>query len=342
VNLRNENQHYISKVLLKRFKKPCHALQCYQIATRQWVAKSIERLCAEEGYNQLIVPGGATNNALEASMSAVESMLPRTFKAIDIAANNENTELPPEIYHNLRLYCAFLKLSSLFSKASAVANFVVQLNIELERGEQFLWRDLGTAPEVVAKFRKAHAAGGRIIVEAENLVQLIYRVQFERLLRVNLSEMCGTDWTVSLSPIDLPMSDIGLIPIRLEDLKANHYLLPIGPRVLLEGVFYHELSKNQSKKTIKGITLDAAEAEYRLDCICLSSVREIISSERNVDIQTSLDRAKKRRLSFHRITDLDLITAAGTKVASTSYSLKVVSLEEYRRFVHSFIMPPDR
>src|SRR5262245_3449741 len=74
MNLENERQHYISKVLLKRFKIPNAPLQCYKIDTQTWEAKSVDRLCAEEGYNQLLVSGQETNNALEAIISRVESL----------------------------------------------------------------------------------------------------------------------------------------------------------------------------------------------------------------------------------------------------------------------------
>jgi Protein of unknown function (DUF4238) len=340
MNFTNENQHYISKVLLNRFKIPNQALQCYQIANGTWEPKSIERLCSAEGYNQLLVSGEETNNALEASLSRVETLLPKTFKALEFAARQEITELPAPIYHNLRNYCAFLKLSSLFSKASAVVGFVQQLNMELAKGEYFLWRELEVASEIIAGFRLEYLAGGRAIIEAENVLQLIYRLQFQRLLDVNHCEMANADWTISISPIELPLSDIGVIQMHLENYKANHYLLPLGPRLLLDGIFYHDLSKNSVKTSIKGLEMTQEEAEYRLDCICLSSVREIICSQKNQDIPASLIRARDKGLRFARITNPDLVLAAGAKNASTKYSLRCVSQDEYRRFAHSYVMPP--
>jgi hypothetical protein len=340
MNAENENQHYISRVLLKRFKIPDQPLQCYQIDTQLWEPKSIDRLCAADGYNQLLVPGEETNNSLEASISRVESLLPKTFKALEFASKQETTELPSVLYQNLRQYCAFLKLSSLFSKASAVLSFLQQLNMELEKGTYYLWLELGTPQETVAGFRQEYLNGGRVIIEAENVLQLIYRLQFERLLDVNYMELASTDWTVSISPIDLPMSDIGLIQIHMEDLKANHYLLPLGPRLLLEGIFYHDLSKNSVKTTIKGLEMNQEEAEYRLDCICLSSVREIICSHKDSDVPTSIARAKTKGLRFNRIINPDLVAAAGAKSASRKYSLRCVSQAEYRKFVHCYIMPP--
>ena len=86
--------------------------------------KSVEKVCSAEGYNQLLVPGEPTNNALEWLISRVESRLPKTFKALDAAAMAPLTALASDIYVNLCQYCSFLKLSSLFAKASAVVSFV--------------------------------------------------------------------------------------------------------------------------------------------------------------------------------------------------------------------------
>ena len=340
MNLTNEKQHYISRVLLSRFRIPGDSLKCYQLATGTWEPKSIDRLCCAEGYNQLLVPGEDTNNALEASISAVESLLPKTFKALEFAVTQDKTELPAPIYRNLRHYCTFLKLSSLFSKASAVVSFLQQLNMELEQEKYFLWKELGVPPETTTGFRTEYLNGGRVIIEAENVLQLIYRLQFQRLLDVNYTEFSNTDWTVSLSPVDLPMSDIGLIQIQLEDLRANHYLLPLSPRLLLEGIFYHDLSKNSVRTAIKGLSMTLEEAEYRLDCICFSSIREIICSRENTDVVMSLAQAKTKGLRFNKIINPDLVTASGAKNASRKYSLRAVSQEEYVRFIHSFVMPP--
>src|ERR1022692_1064189 len=98
MNLDNENQHYISRVLLNRFKIPHNPLHCYQILDRTWEEKSVDRLCSAEGYNQLVVPGEKTNNALEASISHVESKLPKTLKALKHASQFENTEILSAIY----------------------------------------------------------------------------------------------------------------------------------------------------------------------------------------------------------------------------------------------------
>jgi len=341
VNLDNENQHYISRVLLNRFRIPNKPLRCYQLKTGEWVPKSVGRLCSAEGYNQLLVPGLPTNNNVEASISRVESLLPKTFKALEAAAYQESTELPETIFKNLRDYCTFLKLSSPFSKASAVVSFLTQLNIELERGKYSLWREIKTPQNIIDGFRKEYASGGRVIMEAKNLLQLIYRLQFERTLDVNYAEMANTDWTIAVPTVDLPMSDIGLVQVQLDSYKAKYYLLPIGPRFLLEGIFYHDLKKNSVRTAIRGVRLTQEETEFRFDCICLSSVREIIFSRECPDVKSSLGRARRSGLRFARITNPDLVFTAGGQDADMRYSLNCVSEAEYKKFIHSFVMPAE-
>jgi hypothetical protein len=342
VNLANENQHYISRVLLKRFRVPNEPLCCYQLATGEWVPKSVDRLCSAEGYNQLLVPGLPTNNIVEASISRVETLLPKTFKALEAAAFQESTELPEKIFKNIRDYCTFLKLSSPFSKASAAVSFLTQLNIELDRGKYALWHELKTPQNVIDGFRKEYFSGGRVIIEGKNVLQLIYRLQFERLLDVNYAEIANADWTIAVSPVDLPMSDIGLVQVQLHSYKAKHYLLPIGPRFLLEGIFYYNLEKNYVRTVIRGIELTQEEAEYRFDCICLSSAREIIFSQKHPNVKSSLDRARRMDLRFAQIANPDMVLAAGAQDADMRYSLKCVSEAEYTKYIHSFVLPAEK
>jgi hypothetical protein len=108
---------------------------------------------------------------------------------------------------------------------------------------------------------------------------------------------------------------------------------------LLEGVFHHDLSKNSVKTTIRGFEMTMEEAEYRVDCICLSSVREVICADKNFDIGRSLERAGSNGLEFAKIVNPNLVAAAGVLNVSRHYSFKCVSVDDYRRFVHSFILP---
>lgn len=339
MNNKNERQHYVSQVLLERFKIPNKPLECFQVQTGQWKQRSVGKACSSHGYNQLLLSGDV-NNAIEDSFSKVETNLPSTFQALEKAANKSSTELPKATYENLCLYCAFLRRTSLFAKPGAVVSFLAQINFELEKGEYYLLRELKTPDEMIAKFRDGYFRGGRIIIESENVLQLVYRLQFERLLQLNFIEFLNCDWTISNSPIELPMSDIGLIQIQLVNLKANQYILPIGPRHVLDGVFYQDLSKNSSQPKINGHVLSPEEAEYRLDTICYSAINEIIFSRRESDVAKILNRAKTKGITFNKIVSPELTAKSGLKPASRSYRLQMVSEDEYVKFVHSFVQPP--
>lgn len=339
MNCKDENQHYVSKVLLKRFKTKGSALQCYQVQTGDWIERSVDAACSASGYNQILVADGV-NNAIEDAFSKVESILPKTFEALEVAVDKPSTELPKKIYENMCLYCTFLKQTSLFSKPGAVVSFLAQINMELEKGEYYLLRELNIPDEVILRFRQGYSQGGRIIIESENVLQLVHRLQFDRQFKMNYSDFLNCEWTISRSPVELPMSDIGLVPMQLTEIKANQYFLPIGPRIMLEGIFYFDQKKNSPKPIVSGHTLSADEAEYRLDTICSSAVREIIFSRREPTIQTVLNRAKSKGVVFNKIVSLELVVSAGSKTASTKYNLQMVTVQEYVKFVHSFVQPP--
>jgi hypothetical protein len=95
------------------------------------------------------------------------------------------------------------------------------------------------------------------------------------------------------------------------------------------------------RTAIRGVKLTQEETEYRFDCICLSSVLEIIFSREYPDIKSSLGRARRSGLRFAQITNPDQVLAAGGQDADMRYSLKCVSEAEYTKFIHSFVMPPE-
>ena len=339
MNQIDENQHSISQVLLERFKIPGSPLQCYQVQTGEWIPKSKEKACAWPGYNQLLVSGVA-DNTLEEAFSKVESGLRKTFKALEDAARKPSTQLPPAIYENMCWYCAFLKGVALFSKPGAVVSLVFQINWELENGKHDLLRHLEIPKETIDAWRGECALGRKVIIESENGLQLLYRFQFLRTYALDYSQFLSTKWTISNSPIELPMSDVGLVPIHLTDHKANHYLLPIGPNLLLEGIFFFDLTKNSSQPFVRGLTLIQDEAEYRFDAICASAVAEIICSRRIPNISASINRAKSKGITFHKIVNPQAITSAGLTNADDDLHFRIVPVDEYVKFVHSFMLPP--
>jgi hypothetical protein len=340
VNEKNERQHYVSQVLLKRFKRPGHPLECYQVETGTWKPRSVRRTCSAPGYNQILV-SGKMNNALEDSFARVETHLPETLKALEEAASRTTTTVSKEIYGNLCSYCAFLLGTSLFAKPGAVFTFLTQINRELEIGEYHLLRELKTPDDVIARFREGFFQGGRVIIESENVLQTVYRLQFERNLKFNYAEFLHCKWTIHDVPTDIPMSDIGLVGLQLDAIKAKLYILPISPRQVLEGVFHFDQAKNSGKPVIEFKNFDYREAEWVLDCICASAVIEVVCAQRNIDVRASRDRAKNRNFRFNKIVNPHHVVSAGLQNSTEAYSLQMVSREEYGEFIHTFICPPE-
>lgn len=339
MNVANENQHWISQHLLKRFKTDGSPLQCYQVETGEWVPKSLERACAAPGYNQLLVSGEA-DNTLETAFSKVESGLRNTFKALEDAVNRPLTELSQAVYENMCWYCSFLKCIAPYSKPGAVVSFLFQLNMELENGGNSLLRDLNIPEETVHELRRQCSMGRKVIVESENLLQLLYRFQFQRNCKYDYSQFLSTKWSVSNSSVELAMSDVGLVPMVLQDYKANHYLLPISPNLLLEGVFFHDLSKNSSRPAVRGINLTHDEAEYRFDCICASAITEIICARKLSNILEARKRARANGTKFCKIPNPKDITSSGlADVGRDDFLFRIVSVEEYVKVVHALMLP---
>lgn len=340
MNNKDERQHYVSRVLLERFRQAGKPLECFDFIGQRWRQRSVEKVCSAPGYNQLLLSTDV-NNVIEQSFSGVESKLPRTFGLLEKISTRSSINLPKQIYENLCLYCAFLKRTSLFAKPGAVVSFLAQLNMELKTGTCCLFRELNVPDEVINKFREGYADGGRLIIESENVIQLVYRIQFERLLNMNLVEFLNCDWTISRSPIELPMSDIGLVQIQLTQPKAIQYLLPISPHLILDGIFYHDLAKNTPQPTITAHELSRTEADYRFAALCLSAVKEIIFSNRCLDIQKRLEHARTMGLAFNKIIDPRASIFAGLKQCDLRYRLQMVSKAEYVRHIHTFVQPPS-
>jgi Protein of unknown function (DUF4238) len=341
MNTQNENQHWVSQALLKRFKQDGAPLQCYQVESGEWVPKSLERVCAAPGYNQLLV-AGTTDNTLEAAFSKVESGLPNTLRALEKASKRSRSELPGAQYDNLCWYCSFLSGVAPQAKPGAVVSFIYQLNMELEKGWNSLFKELDVPEATITELRRYHSAGYKVIVESENLLQLLFRIQFTRNLRFDYSQFLSTKWIVCRSPIEIPMSDVGLVPIVWQALRASHYLLPIGPNLFLDGMFEHDLTKNSQEPIVYGKELDQKQAQYRFDCICASAITELICRTKLRNIPQARSRAKEAGISFHKITDPRSIKVSGlADVGEGDLRFRIVSAEEYKQVVQSYMQPSD-
>lgn len=339
MNVANENQHWISQHLLKRFKSKGSPFQCYQVETGEWEEKGLERVCAARGYNQLLV-SDAVDNSLETTFSKVESGLRNTFKALEGAANRQRTVLPQKLYENLCWYCAFLKGIAPYSKPGAVVSFIFQLNMELGGDKDSLLRLLNIPQETVLELRQHVTNGRKIIILSDNLLQLLYRFQFSRTYQFDYIQFLNTKWAVCKSPVDLPMSDVGLVPMLLDAPKANHYLLPLSPNLLLEGIYFHDISKNSADTVMRGMDLTSEEADYRFDCICASAITELICSKMLSGLSDARARANANGTRFCKIPDPEGIKASGlADVGEGDFLFRAVSVEEYVKFVHSYTQP---
>lgn len=342
MNNSNENQHFVSKVLLKRFKIPGNPLQCYQVQTGNWIPKKPDNACSSPGYNQLLFTGQSeAENKLESEFSAVESRLPKLFIILEDAAKNPTTELAEGIYNDLCKYCAFLKLTAPHAKPGAVAAFLFQLNWELERQEKSLLRDLQIPEETIAAWSNEYKSGKRVVIESDNALQLLYRFQFNRLYHFNVGDLKAAHWTIFNSPIELPISDVGLVPIGLADLRVNVYLLPISPKLLLRGLFYFDKEKRSTTRNIKSSLLANEEAQQFYDCICSSAITEVVCSHKNEDVPKAIQRAKSNGIKFHKISNPRNVLTAGLKSTSVECLFKIVPADEYKRIVYSFMQPAD-
>jgi len=339
MNRKKQDQHYVSQVLLKRFKPPGKPLQCYQIKTGEWKERGLHRAFSARGWNQLLL-GGQADNSLEVEFSKVESLLPETFQGLEAAASTSLTTLSPEIYHNMCLYCTFLSLTSPFAKARAVANLLLEMNSELEQGKDELLRELGFYQDTIDRFRKGVADGGRLIMHSRNYLQLVYRIQFRRLYPAEwMTFRHWAKWAICHSPIELPISDMALVPLHSKDQKIINYLLPIAPHLLLKGQTCEGPQTATTELTIKGGTLTTEEADYWRQVICLSAVTELAFLHRIPDVAGIRARAATNGISFVKIVEPELLISAGTTDFDDNFGFCLVPVAEYVKFIHRFIQP---
>lgn len=340
MNCLDENQHYVSRVLLERFKVFGEPLRCFQVASGLWMDKSLDKACSAPGYNQLR-SGLGLDNTLEDAFSRSESRLPRTLNILQETRLGSELQLPREVYDNLCWYCAFLKLSSLAAKALAIVNFVYQLNLEIEIGQRRLLDQLQIPEGEILGWKQELQHGRKIVIEPAEMLQLVYRNQFLRTYgeEFRLFELCR--WRVAECSRDMPVSDIGIVPISLQDAKAQIYILPIGPRLLLIGRLFHDVARNTAHLPLERIRLDDNENEYFFDAICASAVIEVVCSAYSPDVAAGRSRAYSKGLRFLSVPEPERLRTSGLGEPSPRLCFRSVSPSEFVRYVHSFAKPPD-
>lgn len=121
------DHHFVSQALLRRFANKAGVLQVYNVQTGVWNDLPPKQVFCYPGYNQLSAFGNV-DNSLELAFSKAETYLPKILAALDIAAQNETTQLSLDIYTNLCWYCALLWHISLAGKAKAVVDFLITIN----------------------------------------------------------------------------------------------------------------------------------------------------------------------------------------------------------------------
>jgi hypothetical protein len=342
----DNNQHFISESFTKRRFGTNGSIERYNLEWGWATKHSPKFVFSGPGYTQMLMDGEPVDNSLEQSFGKIESQLQSTFTALDEAATKKALAVTTDIYENLCWYCAYLYHLSPFSKANSPAEYTITLDMDLERGNVNHLLDLKVTRRDITTIQKRHFKGDKFVIKGDNFLQWAFRTQFVRnakwkagLFRHN------TKWTVYNSPLELPISDIALIDYPDRDNNTTLYILPISPRSVLIGRMEHGTPPPfyTTGTIIYGDTLTNEAAESVLEIICLSALKTIAAKNR-MDIKAIREQAQKKNIAFTRIkVDLDSVLSAGTKSFNpNTFRIVPVAKDEYVRFVHSFIQPPNR
>jgi hypothetical protein len=333
-----QNQHFVSQVLLRRFASRGH-LQVFDVETGQWRQNvSPKKTFAHGGYTQLLA-NGQIDNSLETEFGKVETKLPITLAALDAAAQKSKTELPTDIYENFCWYCAFLWRLSPFAKAKAPADFVFQMNLDLEQGKTNLLKDVvGLSESDIAAIKIEHAQGKKVIIDSKDFIQLIYRIQFTLRCKEDFVWFRHfVKWKLWNSTIDFPISDMAVVQSYWEAHKTNVYILPISPRLLLIGTISAGTHNSSDETFIQGGSLDLGATEYLLETICLSAITSLASQHVMPDIQAIRARAIKSGINYTKIVNTESLITAGTTDFNGAFGVRLVSRDEFKKFINLFI-----
>jgi len=355
-------EHYVSQFLLERFRLQNSPLECFDVSALSWVpdGRSTLRACSSKGYHQLIpssAPAGAgpVDDVLEGKFQQVESVFSiEVLPVLEAAANSPSTSISRSLYDVLCRYCAFLLLGSPAAKAGALPTLLIQINHEIADGTRDLLSTLQIPEPVTEHFRQALASGRHVVVRSEDALQTVYRFWFEYQLPFQCWLLRNSHWSVFHSPLELPISDVGVVPIGFAARGLAHYLLPLGPRLLLEGLLHFDPAKRPAQPSLpllRGGTLSTQGAHERIACICGSAISEVICSRRIPDpLPPGFDPAvpwpqsyrsicDTGGIKFARVVDAERMRHAGLQPSSDLLPFGAVSASEYRQFAHSFVLP---
>jgi hypothetical protein len=330
-----QNQHYISRALIKRFSTN-GIVQKYYVKYDNWGQAGLRNTFSSDGYTQMLSQG-KVDNTLEKTFSKVEALLPETLAALDSAAKRNKTALREELYKNFCWYLAFLQCLSPFFKAKSPVDFLDDLHRELIDGSgDILDVRLSMSLEEKKYFRHWILNGQKLIIDSKNYLQLLHRVQFNRVCRVYYNRFRFiTDWHLCRSPIELPLSDMAITEMRFP--LIHWYSLPIAPRLLLVGRIPQPEKLPSNQSMVYGVDLPLPNAENWKDLICLQARLALISKTQFPDAYERKLRAIRAGHAFANITEIDKVLAAGTADFIDEFSFKIVSVEEYKAFCSAFV-----
>jgi len=339
----DNNQHYITESFIKKRFGVNGFVNRYDVKYGGWKTNaSPQFIFSSDGYTQFLEAGQPVDNSLEKSFNNLENELRVILPILDDATTRTATPVDEGIFNNLCFYCAYLWYLSPFAKAKAPANFVMQVDLCLKHGNTNFLRAINLSDERIKTMQQQYADGYRFILQGENYLQYAFRGEFVRNCRDKAAMFRYlTKWTVYNSPIELPIADIALVDYP-ESKNVTLFMLPISPQRVLIGrlVGGTPPPPPMTNTILYGADLTVEAAEDVLDVISLSALKAIVCQNK-MDIAAIRDRAKKKKISFTKINNLDDVLSAGRKVfdRSKSFDLVAVTKEEYIKYVHTFIGP---
>lgn len=336
-NPKNQNEHYVSQVLQRRFCKN-GMLQRYTIEYDSWRKTAPTRTFSHDGYTQFLAVGGQLDQTLEKRFSAIENEMREVFAALDDAATRIRTELPPRIFELFCWYMAFLHCLSPYFKAASPQDFLDDLHVELVNGDGPLLRAINFKKDVQQHYRESILNGQKLIIESGNFLQFIHRIQFNRLCKdyYYLIFRHVTSWHLCRSPIELPLCDVAVTPMLYP--QIHWYSIPICPTILVVGKIPQTPENKVSHGTfVHGVDMPLKNAEGWKDLICLQARKALISKEKIPDVKERRQRAIKDGHAFANVQDIEKILTAGTVENDTELKFKLVSPAEYDAFTNKFV-----
>jgi len=337
INESSQNQHYVSQVLQRRFADDGF-LERFDLKWNKWKRVATAQIFTRLAYSQLFAYGHH-DNSLDESFQKCENALNETLNALDDATKQDTTELTEPACTNLFLYCAYLWRMSPFVKAIAPFEYALQLDLDLKNGKTDLLEEVGVKQEDIVTIRLLYAQGKKFIPAGENLLQVLFRIQFRRKcpeLYQWLRYFCN--WTIYSSPITMPIADMPFFSFNEHGVPL--YIFTISPTHVLIGKTPSGTFQSHANTTLRTNVFTTSEAEYIRDAICLSALTAVASKDRSIDVLGARARAKEMGVRFPVIKSLESVFQAGQKEFTDLLRIVPVSEDVFREFKKSFFEMP--